>query len=860
MERISKLRTALYSAAKKELDAFESILKEEIWSKNGLYVSEIGNLQQEINFLRQQVSRVSELEDELHQIRARQGDAHGKSSADSPPIDEEEENGALQLIPAHSSPAEVQRYVTFEVYDNYRRRFLDCSQELERVKGALKYWQGQAKRWKLNYRNILPKAPQETPGSSRQNTKSPRPQRPSSAPMEQSSSYLDIVEPKNSSNESSFSVRESSRLPPIQCQKILFNKTKFLGKTYCMSDFERPKQSSSVPLANASEPPPAEHHDSSSTQSPNSSEQQLPQVLCEGIDQLEARETDSDNPVIVSERTLKRKRGRTPPQRPKSVKEEILSSSPNASHADTVAKGVQESVDLDDVSNPLCTPRKDQRKRQRMDIAPSLASAIGDWDTTNQTNNLVFDSSNEPAEDSHHNLHAWIDKICPRNGGENARDKEYFRRQGEEFAAKLWAEEKRSREARRMKAQRHNAREIAKHRTPEVPEQNELRDQRKDSRLSTTHASILQPIDANQALPRTHDHSASATKAVDFGSWHYGAQHIQSLAEDGENDPDTENTHAHGKGQNNDAGDHSGGKHSVSMKTPNAEVQQRLDRLLAGPTPSKPPLSNKDINAKHARALLNTSKATPTYSMKFQKNPEPKASGINYDKPWTIAKPRNHPPSAVTPIAPNPQVNYITPFSKPRPTKPSKPQPSLRSRPLSQLSLNDFKINPKQNQGYEHPFKETVRKKDQRKCLPGCTRLDCCGKIFRQMAETGLFKPFHTTRFLNGGSSQDYNDDQTMMEDYLGDQAASRLRKMSKEEKAEVLLRAKTKILADHYGRHREVYAREPSPVGYWDVDMPNSQEAEELGRLAEIRNRQKVEERYRDAMRQDGIWQFRDE
>ncbi|KAL8719103.1 MAG: hypothetical protein Q9225_003838, partial [Loekoesia sp. 1 TL-2023] len=165
-------------------------------------------------------------------------------------------------------------------------------------------------------------------------------------------------------------------------------------------------------------------------------------------------------------------------------------------------------------------------------------------------------------------------------------------------------------------------------------------------------------------------------------------------------------------------------------------------------------------------------------------------------------------------------------------------------------------INPEHNQGYEYPFKEVVRKKDQRKCIPGCTRLDCCGKIFRRMAETGLFKPFHTNHLT--GSSQD-DDDQAMMEDYLGDQAF-RLRKMSKDEKAEVLLQAKTKILADHYGRHREVYAREPSPVGYWDVDMPNSQEVAELGRLAEIRNRQKVEERYREAMRPDGLWKFRDE
>lgn len=98
-----------------------------------------------------------------------------------------------------------------------------------------------------------------------------------------------------------------------------------------------------------------------------------------------------------------------------------------------------------------------------------------------------------------------------------------------------------------------------------------------------------------------------------------------------------------------------------------------------------------------------------------------------------------------------------------------------------------------------------------------------------------------------------------MMQEYLGDQAY-KLKKMSKEEKEEVLLQAKTKILADQYGKHREVYAREPSPVGFWDVDMPESQEVKEQAKLAEMRTRQKVEERYKEAMRKDGVWKFRDE
>lgn len=827
--------------------------------EDGSYLAKIENLRQEIDFLRQQVSRVSELEEELRQTRISQVDGYGRHSAGSLPANDGKEKDAIQLDPAHGSPVEHQKHVTFEVYDDCRRRFLDCSQELERVKDALKFWQVEAKRWKLIYRNIQPKVPKQTSGGNRQ-----QPQnlpRPSSAPIEHLPLYLDVVKPKNRGNGRSFSGINSSFLPPINNQKTLFGLNEMPEKAHSTADLDQPKQSIFVTSARASEPPFHKHQGSSSTQSPDLSEQQVLQSLGEGTDQSKPWETDSDSPVLVSERKLKRKRAKSPfkaSQQPKLVKEEILSSSPIAPHANAAAKGVQESLDLDNVSHPLYTPRKGLRKR-RMNDTPSSKSAIADWEGTHQTNNPLFDATNERAEDDNHDLGASNDETYLYTGVENTRDGEYFRRKGEEYAAKLWEHERCSREAKSSKARRHNARKIAKHRTPEAPKKDIYRDRSRDALSGLTYTSVLQPTDANEVLPRTHDRPTNVTKATDFGSWNHGAQVVQSLAEDGEDYQNRENRSTYDQRQNVNA--QAWGEHSVSSKIPNPEVQQRLDRLLAGPAPNKPPLSNKDLNANHTRALSNTSKATPIDSKKIQQPIESKTPGSNHATPWTGAKPRNHPPSTMAPITPNPQVNYITPFSKPQPTKSSKTQPSLRSRPLSHLSLNDFKVNPKHNQGYEHPFKETVRRKDRRKCLPGCTRLDCCGKIFRQMAETGLFKPIRTTRFLRGGnSSQDYDDDQTMMEDYLGDRAASRLRKMSEEEKEEVLLQAKTKILADHYGRHREVYAREPSPVGYWDVDMPNSQEAEELGRLAEIRNRQKVEERYREAMRPDGIWKFRDE
>ncbi|KAL9004593.1 MAG: hypothetical protein Q9188_002602 [Gyalolechia gomerana] len=858
MERMSKFRTALFHAANKELNAFDSALKEELASRDESHLSKIQNLQEEINLLRQQASRVSRLEDELYQIRAQQAGGHAKFSAGLSPASDKEQTSATQLNSVYSTSHEDHRYVTFEVYKDCRQQFLDCSQELERVKDALNFWQVEAKRWKLAYRSIRPTIPQQTPESNRQHHKNTL--QPNSAPTEQSPVHLGLVESKNGDNERGLSEKESSFLPPIEQRKAFSDREGIQDRQFCLTDLGQPKQHSFVNRAIASEPPSHEHQDSSSTQSSDVLEQHLPQAHRAETDQSKTLETDSDNPVVVLERALKRKRDRSPPrasQRPKLVKEEILSSSPIALHASTATEGGQGSVDLDDISNPLHTPRKGQRKRQQMNDAPLSTPFKRDWESKHQTNNILFDATNERMEGHDHELDALNDKSYLHDGDDGVRDEEYFRRKGQEYAEQFWEQGKRRREVKTPKSLLHNAREIAKYGTSELPENHSFQHQSRDAQVGTRSKSILQPTNANRALPRIHDHSTHVMKAPDLGSWHHGAQYIQSLAEDGEDGPDAEKMHIHNQRQNSETSARALGKDPVSSKPLNADAQQRLDRLLAGPTPNKPPLSNRDVNATLARDLINTSKGTPTYSKQSRRPVEPKTPHVGQDTPWTSTKPRNHLPPATTAISTQPQANYTTPFSKPTSTRSSKPQPSLRSRPLSHLSLNDFKINPKHNQGYEHPFQEVVRKKDQRKCLPGCTRLDCCGKIFRQMAETGLFKPFHTTRLM-GGSSQD-DDDQTMMEGYLGDQAF-RLRKMSKEEKGEVLLQAKTKILADHYGRHREAYAREPSPVGYWDVDMPNSQEAEELGRLAEIRNRQKVEERYREAMRQDGIWKFRDE
>ncbi|KAI1462731.1 SAE2-domain-containing protein [Annulohypoxylon moriforme] len=170
----------------------------------------------------------------------------------------------------------------------------------------------------------------------------------------------------------------------------------------------------------------------------------------------------------------------------------------------------------------------------------------------------------------------------------------------------------------------------------------------------------------------------------------------------------------------------------------------------------------------------------------------------------------------------------------------------LRERPKSELGIGDFKINPNANEGYDFAFTDVVRNKNERANLAGCVREGCCGQIFRLQA-----------RAQRGQTSAP--DFQTLLEKYLGDDAW-KLSTMTKPEKEELWLEAKTQELANELGKHRHRFHRAASPVGYWRIDFPSTQEEQRDREEAARVTRQTVEERYREAMRPGGRWLFRDE
>ncbi|KAL6922104.1 hypothetical protein ACHAP8_003573 [Fusarium lateritium] len=178
-------------------------------------------------------------------------------------------------------------------------------------------------------------------------------------------------------------------------------------------------------------------------------------------------------------------------------------------------------------------------------------------------------------------------------------------------------------------------------------------------------------------------------------------------------------------------------------------------------------------------------------------------------------------------------------------------QSGLRHKPLSQLRLDDFKINPQANDGHDFAYTDVIRDRDERSRMQGCTEMHCCGKKFRHIAESQRPNPPLT--------AAQRQEEQKLLEDYLGDNAY-KLGTMDKKERDELWVEAKTQELSNKYNTHRYNYSRMQSPPGYWNADFPDTQELQQERLEAARREKQTVKDRHREAMRPGGRWLFRDE
>ncbi|KAH7073508.1 DNA repair protein endonuclease SAE2/CtIP C-terminus-domain-containing protein [Paraphoma chrysanthemicola] len=192
--------------------------------------------------------------------------------------------------------------------------------------------------------------------------------------------------------------------------------------------------------------------------------------------------------------------------------------------------------------------------------------------------------------------------------------------------------------------------------------------------------------------------------------------------------------------------------------------------------------------------------------------------------------------------APEPRPN-----TRPRAKSPFEGQTRLREKPVAELKLQDFKPNPAYNQGYSYAFSETVRKRGDRMCLPGCTNTQCCGSTFRTFAEAQAPLPAI--------------EEEALLQDYLGEAYDNmQMTQLESQERQELVLQARTQKMAKEAGKHRQAYERRQTPPGFWRVDFPTTQEQQEDRVAATEREKKAVQERWLEAQRKGGRFIFRDE
>lgn len=303
---------------------------------------------------------------------------------------------------------------------------------------------------------------------------------------------------------------------------------------------------------------------------------------------------------------------------------------------------------------------------------------------------------------------------------------------------------------------------------------------------------VLQPVDGN-ARTTSVSGQVSSTKRLEDLKW----RAIPGLAEDGDSMPPVRKSLKTGSGTNHGPSE---------AKTPSVFAQRRLEILLERSTPSRSPLRSskiaRDKNPTKTDVTPQSDHTTPR--MSSQKAPE------------------------------------IDPDDEP-----------FRARPLGCLGLEHFKINPARNQGLDFAYDTVVRKKDDRKCISGCTRPGCCGDRFRAMARLGGLPG-------RSGVKQEQEDEEILRE-FVGENTKL-LQNLSDQERENLLVEARARALANQYGRHRHTHQRAQSPPGFWRTDMPNTQEGNLDREAAKGLEQEKVEERYREAMRPGGLWIFADE
>ncbi|MCJ1249666.1 Peroxisomal membrane protein pex16 [Trapelia coarctata] len=641
--------------------------------------------------------------------------------------------------------------------------------------------------------------------------------------------------------------------------------------------------------------PPSESSEPSSTQSvstPVTTADQLPQQNMTPC--LGKADGDSDSPVVVSERTLKRKRAENPPGkdfmiygdapeavgslgRPIQVKSE-QGSSPITPANTRSLELVHDSLDLDEVGARNFTPRKIKRTYATGPIDISGAPP----GTPREDRSSSFIRPEKPKSVAH-------------SSNAETHDEEYYAQLVQRLGPKFW-EAQPQKEARHQEEQERLDAQVPEHlrgtenskmarqylhnqkaharqmRAPEIQRRPEgsvqsdrvrdgiigIKDETKSTSspkaakaVRTPAHDILRPMTPNvQVLPRISG-IRSEFKKRKLRRQQSGSAAVPILAEDGEGNPqDTARAQETIQRKNQPAID-------GTRRSPTADqVHRRLGGLLHGPTPETPPLST---NGEPSMAVTprtsikkssrNTEVSSATRDTTAQnlhiacKTANTPSGNVRHD----ILRPR-----ASTPA---PRASHI--IEARSSALPNKER--LRDRPVHQLHSDDFKINSAANHGLDFAYSEVVRKRDQRKCLPNCTKPECCGDKFNRMVKIGGFGLHQHHSLWDSSPVGEQEANYRLINAHFG-LNAKQIDELQEEERSHLLDKAKADRLAREYGKHRHAHERQASPPGFWRTEMPTTQELEADREIAKEEERKKVEGRYREAIREGGRWMFRDE
>ena len=668
--------------------------------------------------------------------------------------------------------------------------------------------------------------------------------------------------------------------------------------------------------------------------------------------EIESRDNEeSDTPVFVKVRPLKRKRERNDSStgnvlklrrsddaqgtasKPVPIKSDPSSSSPLAKIRFLGHDENHDSMDLDEVGSKTKTPKKHQRYRMDDLRSPIAAEPAISGSPSLQESFVGRDDAPEDYD---------------QNEGQESRgdpsqssilDEASCRRKGEEFAARLWREQQARREGheesqiveararsqcpieercvrethlqisgknsgdgvgvvdRQVEDFNQRIRE-AQHREPEqsppmTPKPVDLlmpsvrqhrgnetkdfglltpittaraltRQAPKQSREDKGHRydddhSVLQPKDANnQILPRTSELLAHEKAQCPPSRRDRGAAQIHTVLEDGEETPSSRKARqgtVKSKGEQNNTND------TTKQAEVSAMAYHRLGTLLAEPSPGRRALPTENLNVPQRTEQKKS--RTPSRDIRpSRKSPPrlPRHLGSSSKATPTTSKVKKPTTYTKKPVPPALATLDLTSSDEPPPILPD--DEPLRSRPVHRLRREDFKINPSANQGIGYAYREVVRKRRERRCLPNCDRPDCCGDAFKRLIDIAGPFPRQNRGLFESAPPDDQCSkegyDYSMLKSYMGDNFHAWSR-MSEEEKKEEWGRAQVWDLGHRFGKHKAT-GRQRTPPGYWKVDVDSTQEAKEQREEADKMAREEVAERWREAMRPGGIWKFADE